>query len=112
MKNYSTYAIDVRFTLEAESPKSASDYLRTELAGFDHQVLDILETRKDTGEKTYRKVGVLKVKLGIKGYVAAEVGDPVYEDADRYFVYMDNGKHRVNYYKDTLKPNIEFDISI
>lgn len=57
-------------------------------------------------------IGTLNKPTGIKGFVTAEIGHPVFEFKDRYIIYLvsDNGKTTVSvpYYKNTLTPSIDF----
>lgn len=55
-------------------------------------------------------VGTLNQPQGIKGFERAEIGHPVFETKDRYVIYLTGpvNKAAVPYYKDTLKPFIDF----
>lgn len=60
-------------------------------------------------------VGTLKQPFGLNGYKTAEVGTIVYEKKDRYIIYLHSEKYQettaVPFYKETLKPNINFYIA-
>lgn len=59
-------------------------------------------------------VGKLNTSYGLKGFLRAQIGHPVYELKDRYLIYL---KHEaaggptitVPFYKETLLPFIDFD---
>ena len=57
-------------------------------------------------------IGTLNKALGLNGFKRADVGHPVFEFKDRYIIYLESndGKTTVSvpYYKDTLKPVIDF----
>jgi len=57
-------------------------------------------------------VGTLNKAQGFNGFKKADVGHPVFEFKDRYIIYLESndGKTTVSvpYYKDTLKPVIDF----
>lgn len=59
-------------------------------------------------------VGYLNKKFGYQQYEPIEIGTPVYETRDRYFFKMKLIRkgithiHRQNFYKETLKPCIDF----
>jgi len=60
-------------------------------------------------------VGTLNRRLGQIGYHVAEVGHSVYEFEDRYFIVLQplikgSKEYIQKYYKDTLKPNINFNV--
>lgn len=75
-------------------------------------------------------IGTLKSKQGIKGFIVAEIGHPVFETKDRYIIYLESEKELTEqvynqklkgfekkvgkflialpYYKKTLEPAINF----
>lgn len=59
-----------------------------------------------------RHVGYLKKEWGIKGFVTAKPGHPVYATADRYKIYLHQPNsdkiHEVVFYKEMLGPLVNF----
>lgn len=56
-------------------------------------------------------IGTLNKRcVSMKGYETPEIGHSVFLIKDKYVVYMKNEKtsHAIQYYKDTLKPHINF----
>ncbi len=57
-------------------------------------------------------VGTLTKAQGIKGFDKAEIGHPVFEFKDKYILFLQSEgcktEIQVSYYKDTLKPVIDF----
>lgn len=90
-------------------PSSYPDYHDGRVSAFD-EVLDLLRDPEPEEEKEVQ-IGTLNKAYGIKGYVRAEVGHPVFELKDRYIIYL---KHphlpdaRVPFYKDAFKHYIDF----
>ena len=74
-------------------------------------VIDYLSNFK-SGEDIPVMVGTLNKKQGINGFKVAEIGHPVFEFKDRYFIYLESndGKTTVTipYYKETLSSSIDF----
>jgi len=74
------------------------------------QFLD-LESEKPIEEQP-ELVGYLNTAQGFKGFKRSEVGTEVFSYKDKYFINIEslNGElnRRVNYYKETLKPVIDF----
>ena len=78
-----------------------------------------------SGEDLPLMVGVLNKETGIVGFRKAEIGHPVFEYKDRYILYLESEtpekitapnsptvyrdfKAVIPYYKETLKPYIDF----
>lgn len=59
-----------------------------------------------------KNIGTLNKAQGLNGFKPAEVGTPVFDSGDRYFIMLESldGKRNVemSYYKETLKPVIDF----
>lgn len=57
-------------------------------------------------------IGTLTRKFGINDYETAEVGHSIYDDGSRYVLYLKSKgsapDNRVPFYKETLKPWINF----
>lgn len=84
----------------------------------------------ETEKKVPVMVGTLNKAQGIKGFEIAEIGHPVFEEGDRYIIYLKSetmtsekvmNEHsgvyenvklfcsvKVPYYKKTLEPSIDF----
>jgi hypothetical protein len=59
-----------------------------------------------------KAIGILNKQWGLKGFKTAMPGRPVYDDGNRYVLYLEPEKageaHRVTFYKETLKSWIDF----
>lgn len=65
----------------------------------------------ETREEVPVEVGTLNKTYGIKGYVIAQPGHPVFELHDRYYVVLQHdtlAPLKVTFYKQTLEPCIDF----
>ena len=60
---------------------------------------------------TVRSVGTLQKKHGLAGYKVADIGHPVYETEDRYYIVLESLKEgkpvEIRFYKETLEPFIK-----
>lgn len=76
------------------------------------QVIRFIEELSEGQVNMPVMVGTLKRVWGLNGFKKAEIGTPVFEFNDRYIIYLEtlNGDRNVEvpFYKDTLKPVIEF----
>jgi len=67
-----------------------------------------------TEDKTIspKMIGKLNKSTGINGFKIAEIGTPVFDDGNRYFIVLESldGKRslEIPYYKDSLKASIDF----
>jgi hypothetical protein len=62
--------------------------------------------------KREKKIGKLKKAFGLKGYATALPGHAVYDDGERFVIYLNHPtsieRLRVPFYKDTLRSDITF----
>lgn len=75
--------------------------------------MDFIDQHQQTGTVSVPKmVGMLNKAQGLNGFKPAEVGTPVFDAGDKYFLMFESldGKRNVevSYYKDTLGPVIDF----
>lgn len=79
---------------------------------FDKRANPYFQKEEEVIEKQEIKIGVLNTNYGIKGFITALPGCPVYDDGNRYVIYLEpeiSGViKRVPFYKDTLKDWIDF----
>lgn len=80
---------------------------------FSEAVLELLNNYATPEKKQNAKmVGTLNKALGLVGFKRVEIGTPVFETSDRYFVVMEKldgtSSLDVMYYKNTLAPAINF----
>ena len=76
-------------------------------------ILEYLENKsKHSPINTSESIGVLNKPQGIIGFKPAPAGSPVFEESDRYYIYvetLDGAKnHKISYYKKTLRSEINF----
>ncbi len=75
-------------------------------------ILNYLQDLQENTKETPKMIGVLNKETGIKGFKTADIGTPIFDRGDKYFIILEtlDGKDnlQVSYYKDTLKPNINF----
>lgn len=71
-----------------------------------------LPITEEEQKEEIKLVGTLTKPFGIQHYLSsAKVGENVFENKDRYFIVltnMNNKPERVSFYKNTLKPYINF----
>jgi len=83
---------------------------------FANSVLALLGEEKANQQIGHQLVGNLKKPFGIKGFKVASEGNPVFEKADRYIIFLESidGKTliEVPFYKETLASRIQFDNAI
>lgn len=74
-------------------------------------VIEFLSNFK-SGEDMPIMVGTLNKRQGINGFKVAEIGHPVFEFKDRYFIYLESNDNKtivtIPYYKETLASLINF----
>lgn len=59
-----------------------------------------------------KMIGHLNIVFGLNGFKKADIGTPVFDSGDRYFIMLEtlDGKKclEVTFYNDTLKSSIDF----
>lgn len=72
----------------------------------------ILRFFKKEEQEMPKQIGVLNRAQGFNWYKKCDVGHPVYEYKDRYYIYVESNDGKmtmpVPYYKETLRPLIDF----
>ena len=75
-------------------------------------LLELLNRNQEDKTISPKMVGTLNKRTGINGFKVAEIGTPVFDSGDKYFVMLESldgvRNLEVSYYKDTLKPSIDF----
>jgi hypothetical protein len=76
-------------------------------------LLEFVSNNQEDRVNLPRMVGTLTKAQGLNGFKRAEIGTPVFDIGDKYMIMIEsldgNRNVEVTYYKDTLKPVIEFD---
>lgn len=88
-----------------------TDKEKIELADL---IIRFISDRQTSKEEIPVKVGSLTKAQGVNSFKTANVGHPVFEFKDRYVIYLESIDGRttvcIPYYKQTLKPVIDFEI--
>lgn len=75
------------------------------------RILEYVNDCSEDKKAAPKMIGRLNRKLGIKGFKLAEVGDPVWDSGDRYFIILENleGTRSLElaYYKEDLNNSIK-----
>lgn len=80
------------------------------------KLISMIETYIDSTKEDLKiapkMIGTLNKVIGINGFKKAEIGSPIWDSGDRYFIMLENIEGtrslEVAYYKDTLSPFIDF----
>jgi len=99
-------AISIALTVgRSDSKESFKQLTKNILSNFKKPI-------NEQKEEEIKLVGTLTKPFGIQHYLtSAKVGENVFENNDRYFIIltnMNNKPERVSFYKNTLKPYINF----
>ena len=81
------------------------------LESYQKQIDKLTDKPEESKEPVEYVVGTLNRRWGINGFTVAEVGHFVYEKQGKYVIYLSNDKvpkHEVGFFKETLKPAIDF----
>lgn len=76
------------------------------------QILNLLNYKSNDKSITPASIGSLNSPQGVLGFKIAPIGTPVFEEGDRYYIYLEtlDGKnnHKLSYFKYSLKKSIDF----
>ena len=76
------------------------------------KLIDLIGRQSEDKTISPKMVGYLNQAQGINGFKLAEIGTPVFDSGDRYFIMLESLDEKrnleVSYYKDTLKKVIDF----
>lgn len=90
------------YEIEESCPELIQEALEVIEEYSNQDDIDMAEIKLNE-EPEEKLVGTLTKAFGIGGHDTAQIGHPVYENHDRYIIYLAPTNHRVTFYKDTFK---------